>query len=163
MRLTMFEMDAQRESDVRSIRREDISEEFVDTADTIIELTRYGLSHGCAGCTFAIYADEECVGVLLLGEAIPWETDPPEMRQQPFYRLMGFIIDREYRSAGIGAWALEEAIHRVYQRFGVRPIALGVHQDNHGAEQFYLRHGFTKTDCMEGSDWYYLRYPGENV
>lgn len=158
MKLTMYVMDAQREKDVRGIRREDISEEFVDSAETIIELTHYGTAHNCLGHTFAIYADERCVGVLLLGEAIHWETDPPEMAQEPFYRLIGFIIDSEYRNAGIGAWALEETIRRVYGQFGARPIALGVHKENHGAERFYLRHGFMKTNCFEGNDRYYLRY-----
>lgn len=159
MKISMCVMDVQREDDVRRIRREDISEAFVDTAETIIELTHEGAEHGFLGHTFAICADDRCVGVLLLGEAVLWETDPPEMQHEPFYRLMGFIIDREYRNAGIGAWALEEAIRRVYDEFGVRPIALGVHKENHGAERFYLRHGFVKTDCFEGNDRYYLRYP----
>lgn len=97
MKISMCVMDVQREDDVRRIRREDISEAFVDTAETIIELTHEGAEHGFLGHTFAIYADDRCVGVLLLGEAVPWETDPPEMQHEPFYRLMGFIIDREYR------------------------------------------------------------------
>lgn len=46
-----------------------------------------------------------------------------------------------------------------YQEFGVRPIALGCHKDNHKAEKFYVCHGFKKTDVMEGNDYYYLRYP----
>lgn len=154
-------LDESMEPAVRAIRREDISEAFVDTADTILGLHHYGLEHGCIGHTFAIYADDACVGVLLLGEAIPWETDPPEMQGVPFYRLMGFVIDKAYRGQGIGGRVLEEAIRWCYADFGVRPIALGVHKDNHGASAFYLRHGFTKTEYMEGNDYYYLRYPIE--
>ena len=152
-------LDESMEPAVRAIRREDISEAFVDTADTILDLHHYGLEHGCIGHTFAVYADDACVGVLLLGEAIPWETDPPEMQGVPFYRLMGFVIDEAYRGQGIGSYVLEKAIRWCYQDFGVRPIALGVHKDNHGASTFYLRHGFTKTEYMEGNDYYYLRYP----
>lgn len=152
-------LTSQVEDAVRAIRREDISEAFVDTAQTILELHHYGLEHGCLGHTFAIYADDACVGVLLLGEAIPWETDPPEMQGVPFYRLMGFVLDKAYRSQGIGAYALEEAIRWCYRDFGVRPIALGVHKENYGAARFYLRHGFAKTEYMEGNDYYYLRYP----
>jgi len=152
-------VDASMEDAVRAIHREDISEAFVDTAETILELHHYGLEHGCLGHTFAIYADDACVGVLLLGEAIPWETDPPEMQGVPFYRLMGFVLDKACRSQGIGTYALEEAIRWCYRDFGVRPIALGVHQDNHGAARFYQRHGFRKTEYMEGNDYYYLRYP----
>lgn len=51
----------------------------------------------------------------------------------------------------------------IYDEFGVRPIALGVHKDNIGAEHFYLNHGFRKTAVMEGNDYYYLRYPNENT
>lgn len=144
---------------VRAIRREDISEDFVDNADTIMELTQYGLDHHCIGHTFAVKFGAAYIGVILLGEAIPWETAPEEMGGVPFYRLMGFVLDNRYRNCGIGGYVLEEVIDTIYQEFGVRPIALGVHQDNHGAARFYQNHGFRKTDVMEGNDFYYLRYP----
>ncbi len=144
---------------VLAIRREDVSEDFVDSAASLWELTQYGAEHGCLGRTFAVMLGEACVGVLLLGEAIPWETDPPEMAREPFYRLMGFIMDRQYRGRGLGGRALELAVQRVYQEFGARPIALGVHRDNRAAQRFYLRQGFVKTKYMEGNDVYFLRYP----
>ena len=118
---------------VRAIHREDISEEWVDNADTIMELTQYGLDHNCIGHTYAVRYGEEYIGVILLGEAIPWETDPPEMKGVPFYRLMRFVIDNRYRTKGIGGYVLEMVIESIYHEFGVRPIALGVHKDNHGA------------------------------
>lgn len=142
---------------VRSIHREDISEAWVDNADTIMELTQYGLDHGCIGHTYAIKYGEAYIGVILLGEAIPWETDPEEMKGVPFYRLMGFVIDKQYRNQGIGGFVLEAVIDRIYGEFGTRPIALGVHRDNHAAARFYVRHGFKKTDSIEGNDFYYLR------
>ena len=92
-------------------------------------------------------------------EDIPWETDPPEMQGVPFYRLMGFVIDNRYRSRGIGGQVLEMVIDRIYREYGVRPIALGVHKDNHRAARFYEKHGFRKTNVMEGNDYYFLRYP----
>lgn len=147
---------------VRKIRREDISEAFVDGADTIMELTRYGTEHHCIGHTYAVRYAEAYIGLILLGEAIPWETDPEEMRGVPFYRLMGFVIDNRYRGRGIGGYVLEAVIGNVYREFGVRPIALGVHKENTAAERFYTRHGFRKTGVMEGNDYYYLRYPAEN-
>lgn len=144
---------------IRRIRRDDVSEAFVDTADTIMALTQYGLAHHCKGHTYAIRFKTEYIGVILLGEAIPWETDPEEMRREPFYRLMGFVIDRRYRGRGIGGYVLESVIKRIYDAFGVRPIALGVHRDNTDAARFYLAHGFRETAAMEGNDRYYLRYP----
>lgn len=152
--LTQDNIDA-----VRAIRREDIPESWVDSADTLWELTRYGLEHNCIGRTYAVEYDGACVGVILLGEAIPWESDPEEMRGVPFYRLMGFVIDKRYRGKGIGGSVLEQVIDAVYGEYGVRPIALGVHRDNRGAARFYERHGFVPVDAMEGNDRYYLRFP----
>lgn len=143
--------------EARGIQREDVSEEFVDGIDMLWELTQYGKEHSCIGRTFLIRYEGKCAGALLLGEAIPWETDPPQMRERPFYRLMGFVLDRKFRNLGIGGQALELAIESVYCEFGKRPIALGVHRDNSGAERFYLRHGFRKTAYMEGNDYYFLR------
>lgn len=147
---------------VRAIHREDIPESWVDNADTLWELTRYGLAHNCIGHTYAVMQEGACIGVILLGEAIPWETDPKEMAGVPFYRLMGFVIDGRCRSRGIGGHVLELVIDTIYQEFGIRPIALGVHKDNHRAARFYEKHGFQPTNVMEGNDIYYLRYPGIN-
>ena len=61
---------------------------------------------------------------------------------------------------GIGGAVLEEAISLIYREFGVRPIACGVHRENHRAARFYEKHGFHRTDAMEGNDFYFLRYPG---
>ena len=151
-------LDEQNIDAVRAIHREDISESWVDNADTLWELTQYGLEHNCIGHTYAVKHDETYIGVILLGEAIPWETDPREMGDVPFYRLMGFVIDNRYRNKGIGSHVLELVIKTIYQQFGVRPIALGVHKENHSAARFYEKHGFKPTNAMEGNDIYYLRY-----
>lgn len=146
---------------VRAIHREAISEAFVDSVDTIMETTRYGIEHHCIGHTYAVKYADTYIGVILLGEAIPWETDPEEMSETPFYRLMGFVLDSRYRGRGIGGYVLERVIDTIYREFGVRPIALGVHRDNHRAARFYQTHGFVRMDAMEGNDVYYLRYPGK--
>ncbi len=144
---------------VQAIRREDISEEWVDGADVMMELTEYAIAHGCKGHTYAVKYGEIYIGLILLGEAIPWGTDPKEMSAEPFYRLMGFVIDSRYRGRGIGGYVLESVVSEIYSEYGVRPIALGVHCENKGAERFYERHGFFKTDAFEGNDRYYIRYP----
>lgn len=143
---------------VRLIHREDVSGDWADDIDTIMEYTQYGLDHNCKGHTYAVKYGEVYIGVILLGEAIPWETDPEEMRGVPFYRLMGFVLDNRYRNCGIGGYVLETVIDQIYREFGVRPIALGVHKDNKGAARFYERHGFRRTEVMEGNDYYFLRW-----
>ena len=144
---------------VKKLDRDDIPVEFVHPVDKIMELTDYGVAHGCAGHTFAVKRDGEYVGLILLGEAIPWRTDPPQMAEQPFYRLMGFVVDRHCRGRGVGGAILERAIELVYRDFGVRPIALCCHMENRSAARFYMRHGFRKTEYRETDDYYYLRYP----
>ena len=161
MNITLKPLTEENLDAARAIDRSDVSEAFVDGVDTLWETTCWGEAHGCLGRTWAVYLGEVCVGVLLLGEAIPWETDPPAMREQPFWRLMGFVIDRRYRGQGLGCHVLEMAITACCREFGVRPIALGCHRDNTRAAAFYQRHGFVKTSYMEGNDFYYLRYPAE--
>lgn len=159
MDYTLVELTHDNYDLVKNIDREDIPENYVDTVDTIMEITDYGVAHGCLGHTFAVKLHGDYVGLILLGEAIPWETDPPEMAEQPFYRLMGFVIDRAFRNRGLGGSVLEKAIETVYREFGVRPIALGCHRDNEAAARFYRKHGFRQTKYLEAEDLYYLRYP----
>lgn len=139
------------------IDRSDVSEAFVDSISTIMENTDYGVEHGCLGHTFLVSSGGAYIGVILLGEAITWETDPPQVKREPFYRLMGFFIDKNWRKQGLGGRIIEESIIKVYQDFGERPIVLGCHKDNLGAARFYEKHGFIRSEYSEGNDIYYLR------
>lgn len=158
MEITFEQLTHQNFSAARALDRDDIPESFVDTAATIMEITDYGYENNLIGHTYLILCDGRYAGLILLGEAIPWDTDPPEVHQQPFYRLMGFVISREFRGKGVGGEALEKTIAKVYEDFGVRPLVLGCHKDNPKAAAFYERHGFQKTGYMEGNDVYYLRF-----
>ena len=159
MEITFEQLTHQNFSAARALDRDDIPESFVDTAATIMEITDYGYENNLIGHTYLILCDGRYAGLILLGEAIPWDTDPPEVHQQPFYRLMGFVIGKAFRGKGVGGEALEKTIAKVYEDFGVRPLVLGCHKDNPKAAAFYERHGFQKTDYMEGNDCYYLRFP----
>lgn len=141
----------------QKIKRDDIPGTWVDNAETIMEITDYGVAHNCLGHTYLVKLGQTYIGLLLLGEAIPWDTDPAEMGKEPFYRLMGFVIDRDFRGKGLGGIILEKAIDRVSCDFGNRSIALGCHKDNVGAARFYERHGFKRTGVFEGTDEYFLR------
>jgi len=157
MKITFEELTHDNLIHAKEIDRQDVPEAFVDTADTVMDITDYGVEHNCIGHTFLVKADENYVGLLLLGEAIPWDTDPVEMKKEPFYRLMGFVIDRAFRSNGLGGEILEKAIEEVYRDFGKRSIALGCHKDNIRAARFYLKHGFRRTGVFAGNDEYFLR------
>ena len=159
MEITFEQLTHQNFSAARALDRDDIPESFVDTAAAIMEITDYGYENNLIGHTYLILCDGRYAGLILLGEAIPWDTDPPEVHQQPFYRLMGFVISRVFRGKGVGGEALEKTLAKVYEDFGVRPLVLGCHKDNPRAAAFYERHGFHRTDYMEGNDCYYLRFP----
>lgn len=146
----------------RRIDRADISDSFVDSLETIWETTCYGKEHNLLGKAYLARVFGEPAALALLGEAIPWETDPPEMAEMPFYRLMGFYVDRRFRSKGFGSKILELMISDCYAQFGVRPIMLGCHKENVRAAAFYQRHGFYPVNATDGSDRYYLRYPPKN-
>lgn len=139
------------------INRDDIPEEWVDTAETIMSINDYGLENNLIGHTFLARIDDKYIGLIMVGEALPWDTDPDEMKGVPFYRLMGFVVDKDYRSKGLGGEIMEKAIEQVYQEFGRRSMALGVHKDNTKAGRFYERHGFKRMGVFEGNDEYYLR------
>ena len=139
------------------INRDDIPEDWVDTAATIMDINRYGLEHDYIGHTFLARLGDDYIGLILIGEAIPWDTDPIEMKDTPFYRIMGFVVDRDHRNNGYGSQIMELAIDQVYKDFGKRSLSLGVHRDNINAGRFYERHGFKRTGIYEGNDEYYLR------
>ena len=129
---------------LQNIERTDVSESFVDSLDSINAYTNYGLEHHLKGHTYLIKYQNELAGILLIGEGIAWETDPIELKDVPFYRLMDFIIVQKYRNIGLGSFVIEKVITNMYEEFGVRPIVLGVHKDNIGAEKFTTSTGLLK-------------------
>lgn len=145
--------------DVLCIDRSDISEDWVDSVQHLLDTTQYGLDHGCIGHTYAIYAENTCIGIILMGEGFPWSCDPQEVANTLFYRIMGFILDKAWRGKGVGGCVLEMVIERIYAEFGPRPILIGVQRDNTRAATFYLRHAFIPTDAWDEDDRFYIRYP----
>lgn len=161
MSVTLEQLTHENFSDAQRIDRDDIPEAWVDTAATLMETTDYGAAHHLLGHTYLARLEDKPVGLILIGEALAWGTDPEEMRGKPFYRVMGFVVDQKCRNRGIGGEILERAIHQVYNEFGKRSLALGVYKDNARAGAFYERHGFHPTGVYEGNDEYYLRIINE--
>lgn len=157
MNITLEQLTEDNYKYALQINRDDIPEKWVDTAETIMEVNEYGLAHGLIGHTFLARVDGKYIGLIMIGEALHWDTDPEEMKGKPFYRVMGFVVDKAYRSKGLGGRILEMAIELVFEEFGKRGLALGVHKENKKAGPFYERHGFKKTGVYEGDDEYYLR------
>ena len=63
------------------------------------------------------------------------------------------FVEPSFQGRGIGAALLRYAVE---QHHATHLWAL---EKNVRAIRFYERHGFRKTESMEGNDYYYLRYP----
>ena len=155
--ITLEQLTHENYTKALEIDRSDIPEEWVDTVQTLMEITDYGAEHSLIGHTFLAKLSGEYVGIIMIGEALSWDTDPHEMKDTPFYRVMGFAVDKAHRGKGIGGEILEKAIAEIHREFGYRPLALGVHKDNSRVRKFYERHGFRPTGVFEGNDEYFLR------
>lgn len=157
------ELNSYNREKLLEIERDDVPSDFVeDVSETILQAD-YGTEHRLRGHCYAVREDGEYAGILLIGEGIPWECDPPELCGVFFFRILGFIIDKKYRSCGLGSWALEEAIFRVCSEYGRAPIVIECHKDNVRAAEFYKRHGFRPTDHRENDDFYYIRPSTEGI
>ena len=141
------------------IDRSDIPEAFVDDVPTLIETLKFGFENKLKGCAFLITVDGRPIGTILLGEGLYCDTDPQELKGKPFYRLVSFVLDKNFRDKGLGSEIMETTIKKVYNDFGIQPVVLGVHKDNEKAARFYLKNGFTRTSCMDGDDYCFIRNP----
>ena len=79
MEIEFEELTHQNFSDACQIDRDDIPEDYVDTASTIMNITDYGLIHHCIGHSFVVKYHERSIGVILLGE---WQFPGRQTRQK---------------------------------------------------------------------------------
>ena len=145
------------------IDRSDIPDDFVDDVPTLIATLKFGFENKLKGYAYLITKDERPIGTILLGEGLFCENDPKELKDCPFYRLVFFVLDKNFRGKGLGSQIIETTIQKVYNDFGKHPIVLGVHKDNEKAAKFYLKHGFVKTSYMDGDDFCFIRKDDKKV
>ena len=141
------------------IDRSDIPDDFVDDVPTLIDTLKFGFENNLKGYAFLITKDGKPIGTILLGEGLFCENDPQEVKDKPFYRLVFFVLDKNFRGKGLGKQILEKTIETVYKDFGRHPVVLGVHKDNEKAFKFYLKNGFVKTSYMNGDDYVMIKNP----
>ena len=84
---------------------------------------------------FAVYANGEPVGFIMLGYY--------EEKEQ--YTVWKFLIDEKHQRKGYGKEALRAAIEWLQQTFRVTEVFLGCAHENHAAEKLYASVGFIRT------------------
>ena len=89
MEIEFEELTHQNFSDACQIDRDDIPEDYVDTASTIMNITDYGLIHHCIGHSFVVKYHERPIGLILLGEAIPLGDRPARNARRAFLSFDG--------------------------------------------------------------------------
>lgn len=145
------------ESKVRKIRREDIPIWFVEDVSDTIELSKWGEENNLRGHCYAIKYKDKYIGIVLIGEAIEDDADPIDLKGTGYFRLLGFVIDKEYRGQGVGSKALEKALNEIYREYGAVPILLECHKDNERAIKFYTKMGFRNTNILNNQDYFLIK------
>ena len=84
---------------------------------------------------FAVYANGEPVGFIMLGYY--------EEKEQ--YTVWKFLIDEKHQRKGYGKAALRAAIEWLQQTFRAAEVFLGCAHENHVAEKLYASLGFMRT------------------
>lgn len=157
MKVELEILSAANRQEVLKIDRSDIPLDYVEDISETLMQSDYGDEHHLRGHCYVVRCDGACVGVLLIGEGIPWDCDPEKIRETFFYRILGFVMDKRYRGRGVGSGAMEQAIQNIYAEYGPAPIVIECHRENTKAIAFYEKHGFRNTHFAENADFYFIR------
>ena len=84
MEIVLEQLTHDNYDDALLINRDDIPEDWVDTAPALMEVTDYGAEHNLIGHTYLARIDGKPVSLIMIGEALAWDTDPAEMKGKPF-------------------------------------------------------------------------------
>lgn len=132
--------------------------EFVESPEIIIAYAYCGDQQKLRGFCNAICADGVPVGLFLIGEAIPGESDPIEARRAGlFFRMLGFQIDAAQRGKGIAKEALRLILQKYDALYNRAPLVLECHEENTVAYKMYLSAGFRDTRITQNRHQIMLR------
>lgn len=124
----------------------DTPEAFAERPFMTIAYAYCGLLEQKEGFCSAITENGETAGIVLIGEAVPDENDPPICKNtEKYFRLMGFVIDTSRRGRGIGKAALQKVLQKFDRLYPGCLLLLECHEENSAAYHLYLSGGFTDT------------------
>lgn len=145
------------ENHLLKIQRDDVPTYFAEDISYTIQASKYGNENNLKGHCYAIKYKEVYVGIILIGEAIEDEADPSELKGKGYFRIIGFVIDKQYRRLGIGSEVIEKATQNIYYEYGKVPILLECHKENITAINFYRKLGFRNTYILHNQDYYLIK------
>ena len=156
-RITLELLSSENEAQVKRIQRDDVPDAFAEEVADTVALAKYGDENHLRGHCYIVKYMEKYIGIILIGEAIEDEADPAELKGTGYFRVMGFVLDRDYRGKGLGSKALELALQGIYQEYGKMPILLECHKDNIRAANFYTKLGFRNTHILNNEDYFFIK------
>lgn len=150
-------INEQNEKELLKLHMGDIPPEYVEKVEYTISLYRWGQENDLEGMCLAVKDDDEYVGIILFGEAILADWEPEEVRGKKPFRIIGFMIDSDYRSKGIGTKAFSLVLDKFNKEYGNKPILLECHCENTGAQRLYEKFGFANTGIIVNNHYTMLR------
>lgn len=144
--------------DLLSIDYGDIPEDFAEKPSLTIAYAYCGQLAKKEGFCAAVTQNSSVAGIILIGEAIPGENDPPAcLAADRFFRLIGFVIDAAHRGKGLGKAALLKTLKRYDSLYPGCPLCLECHEQNTAAYRLYRSCGFADTGDRYGGHRILLR------
>lgn len=134
---------------------------FVEKAAHTIAMAYVGVNEGYPGFLSAIYSDDVPVGLILIGIAPVAEHEPEVLRKyEHVYRILGFLVDKNYQNQCIGKRALKLAIEKIKEKYEKSlPIALECHVKNKSALSLYEFFGFKNIGITGDSNYILAKLP----
>ena len=133
--------------ELRTVTKENLEEvlnlKVMEHQESFVSSVAHSLAqayvHGETAFPFAVYADNEVVGFIMMGYY--------EAKKQ--YTLWKFLIDKNQQGKGYGREALKQGIKYLKDRFGTKEIYTGVALGNERAKYLYCSIGFKETGLLE--------------
>lgn len=144
------------------IKRKFNQRKFVEKPGHTIAMAYVGTNEGYPGFLSTIYSDEVPVGLILIGKAPVAEHEPEVLRKYKYvYRVLGFLIDKNYQNRGIGRRAFKLALEKIkeQQYEDNLPITLECHIKNKNALALYEFFEFNKIGITNDNNYILARLP----
>jgi diamine N-acetyltransferase len=144
--VTLREVGPDNQAAVEAVRVAKSQEHFVE--DVRRSIAEAAATPGARPWYRAVYADEEPVGFVMIGDDVPPGNEDIPWR----YYLWRFLIDGRHQGRGYGRAALDRLVEYLRTRPGADTLVTSVVPGEGSPLGFYLRYGFVATGQMYGHE-----------